>query len=297
MLPVLLLSGSAGLLAVAGSAWLVLHPPVPRDLGGAPDLDAVARRVRIPVGATDALDGWLIEGRGRGLIVFFHGYGRRHDRGWRYAQFLRAAGYSILAVDFRSSRGGNRVPTTLGVRELEDARATLDWVRGEPSLAAMPLGLLGESLGAAVAIAVAAERDDVRAIAADCPFATSRRALEDTIERWARLPRWPIAPMARALGSAVTGVDPGGLDVLGPAARLRDRPLYLIHAGRDDRLDPSHARDLWRAAGEKDPLWFLPGSGHNEAWRDQPALYAQRMLAFFDRGLHGEGPGLPTGPL
>jgi pimeloyl-ACP methyl ester carboxylesterase len=292
MILLVLAAAALAVVLAAATAWIALYPPVPPDLGGVADLDAEARRVRIPLPGGDALDGWLVAGRGRGVIVFFHGYGRAHDRGWRYASFLRAAGYAFVAVDFRSSRARDRVPTTLGAHELDDARATLDWVRTETTLVGLPLGLVGESLGGAVALAVAAEYGEVRAVAADCPFATSARALEDSITRWARLPSRPLAPLARALGRTLTGTDPGGFDVLGPAARLRDRPLYLVHCGRDDRLDPAHARDLWRAAGEKDPRWFLPACGHNEAWRDHPELYARRMTAFFDRALAGEGEGL-----
>lgn len=292
MMLLLLAAAACAVVLAAVAAWIALYPPVPRDLGGVTDLDTEARLVQIPRLGGDVLDGWLVAGRGRGVIVFFHGYGRAHDRGWRYASFLREAGYTFLAVDFRCSRARGRVPTTLGVHELEDARATLDWVRTEPTLAGLPLGLLGESLGGAVAIAAAAEYGEVRAVAVDCPFATSARALEDSIVRWARLPGRPLAPLARAFGRAFTGTDPGGFDVLAPAARLHDRPLYLVHSGRDDRLDPAHARDLWRAAGEKDPRWFLPASGHNEAWRDHRELYARRMTAFFDRALHGEGEGL-----
>ncbi len=281
-------------LVVAGAVWLGFFPFLPRDLGGAPDLDRVARRVRVPLDGGDALDGWLLPARERAVVLVLHGYGREHSRAWRYGAFLHAAGYGVLAVDFRSSRGSRRLPTTLGHHELVDARAALHWLRAEPSLAGHAVGLLGESLGGSVALLVAAEDPEVRAVVADGAFAHATLALEDSSERWARLPR-RSARLARALGRVLTGRDLGEVDVERAAAGLAGRPLFLIHALEDDRLSSANARRLWRAAGAKDPLWNIPGAGHNEGWRRHPAEYERHVLAFFDRHLLGRETVLPAG--
>ena len=281
-------------LLVAGAVWLGFFPFLPRDLGGAPDLDSVARRVRIPLDGDDALDGWLLPGRERAVVLVLHGYGREHSRAWRYGAFLHAAGYGVLAVNFRSSRGSRRLPTTLGHHELVDARTALDWLLAEPSLAGSAVGLLGESLGGSVALLIAAENPEVRAVVADGAFAHATLALEDSSERWARLPR-SSARLARALGRVLTGRDLGEVDVETAAARLAGRPLFLIHALKDDRLSIANAQRLWRAAGAKDPLWNIPDAGHNEGWRRHPAEYERHVLAFFDRHLLGRDAVLPAG--
>ena len=287
--------GAVVLVALAlGAVYLVLYPFLPRDLGGAPDLDPAARRVRIPVDAEDALDGWLLPAREPAFVLVLHGYGRDHTRAWRYGAFLQAAGYGVLAVNFRSSRWGRRLPTTLGHHEIVDAQAALDWLRAEPAAAGAAIGLVGESLGGSVALLVAAANPQVAAVVADGAFAHATLALEDSSERWARLPR-RTAHLARALGRVVTGRDVGGVDVEPAAAALAARPLFLIHALEDDRLSSEHARRLWRAAGAKDPLWLIPGAGHNEGWLRHRVEYERRVLAFFDRHLLGRGEGLPPG--
>jgi fermentation-respiration switch protein FrsA (DUF1100 family) len=210
---------------------------------------------------------------------------------------LDKAGYGLLAFDFRSSRSAGRLPTTLGHHEVADARAALTWVRTQPGLRSLPVGLLGESLGGSIALIAAAERPDVRAVLADCAFATGERALADACERWARLPGEPGARVCRAVGRWVTGFDPGTLDAVAASHALRDRPLYIIHAENDDRLSESHPRALWRAAGAKDPLWIIPEVGHNQGWLRRRALYEARARAFFDRHLLGRGAGLPAGEL
>ena len=141
--------------AAATAAWLALYPPVPRDLGGAADLDEEAERVSIPIGDGDTLAGWHLAGTRPVTLLLLHGYGRSHHRMWRYAGFLRAAGYGALAIDFRSSRRSRRLPTTLGHHEKDDAEAAWRWLRRR--VPDHRLGVMGESLGGSVALLLAAK--------------------------------------------------------------------------------------------------------------------------------------------
>lgn len=298
MIEFLLLSGSAvAAAAAAGTVGVVLFPPLPRDLGGAPNLDRRSQRVRIRVGEDDAIDGWYLPGTRPAAIALFHGYGRTHHREWRYAGFLRREGYHLLTVDFRSSRLRGRKPTTLGHYEQCDAEAALDWLVRRPELAGARVGFFGESLGGSVALQVAARRPEVAAVAVDCAFASAAWALEDSCERWARLPRQPSARLLRGLGRRLTGWDPGAGDTLSVMPALCARPLFFIHAIEDDRVAPEQAHALWRAAGGKDPVWLIAGAGHNEGWLRHRELYEERMRRFFARHLLEQGPGLPAGML
>jgi fermentation-respiration switch protein FrsA (DUF1100 family) len=301
MIALILISTSAvaaaALALLGGTALLVLYPFVPPDLGGAPNLDRRARRLRIPVAGNDWIAGWHLPGSLKALVIIFHGYGRNHYRAWRYGAFLNQVGYHVLTVDFRSSRVMGRKPTTLGHFEQHDAQATLDWVRSQPEFAGLKIGVFGESLGGAVALRLADANPDVAAVVADGAFANARDAIEDSCERWARLPRWPSAEILCSFARAVTGCDPAAVDPVSAAGRLRERPVLFIHGLKDNRLSPGQVERLWVAAGEKDPLWVLPEAGHNEGWIKQRDLYESRVLAFYNRHLLGVGEGLPAGQL
>jgi len=292
----LIVAAGALVTAAGGSIAAVLYPPLPRDLGGAPNLDSEAERVRIPVGR-DELAAWVIPGHRDAVIVLFHGFGRTHHRAWRYATFLRRLGVHLVTVDFRSSRWRGRKPTTLGLHEREDARAVLDWVQRQPRFAGCRIGLFGESLGAAVALDLAAERGDVAAVVADCAFARAWQALEHACERCARLPRRPGATLLRSIGRAATGYDPGTFSPVDVVHALADRPVFFVHGAADNRVGDGQARLLWRAAGAKDPLWIVEGCGHTDAWRRHTRLYERRVTAFYACALFGEGAGLPPGEL
>ena len=84
MIGLILVSTSAlAVLAAGGSALLALYPLLPSDLGGAPNLDRRARRLRIPLDGGDWIDGWHLRGARKALVLVFHGYGRNHHRAGR----------------------------------------------------------------------------------------------------------------------------------------------------------------------------------------------------------------------
>ncbi len=281
MRKVLVLALSALIVFAAGSAWLGLYPGVPNDLGGVANLDRDAEHVKIPVGEDDHLDAWLLRGSRPGVIVLFAGYARDHRRSWRYAHFLRRDGWSLLLVDFRSVRTLNRKPTTLGFWETLDARAVLDWIEHEPSLARQRIGLFAESLGGSVALALAAERPEVAAIAVDSPFANGRMAVEDGCRYEVHVPVWPCAPIARWIGREVTGHDFDALDVVPAVRALGARPLLLIQSGIEDRFGLRQVRLLEAAAGPGAERWTVADAGHNKAWLVHRDEYERRVGAFF----------------
>jgi uncharacterized protein len=269
-------------LLVAVWTWVALYPGIPTDLGGVESLDSEAVHVRIPV-ARDSLDGWYLQGTEPGIVLLLHGHGRNHERMWRYGQFLRKAGYTLLALDFRSARPSHRLPTTLGYYELADAQAALEWLRGRPELGGNVIGVLGESLGGAVALRLAAANRDVIAIVDDSGFATGKDAIDDTFRRF-HLPTWPT-PLARAVAKTLTGHDPGDNDVLAAARALDGRPVLFVHGATDSYVSPEQTRALWRAAGERDSLWIIPSVGHNQGWVKDRTTYEGKVTSFFDQHL------------
>ena len=281
---------SALVLFAAGSMWILLYPSVPADLGGVENLDPIAKHVRIPVGEADHLDGWFIAGPRPATVILFAGYARDHRRVWRYAHVLRRAGYSVLAVDFRSARMLQRKPTTLGFWESLDARAALDWVRAQPSLRGQRVALFGESLGAAVALTLAAERPDVAAVVADCPFASADAGIADEMRLVGHLPAQVLAPIARQLGHWVTGQDPGALDATAALRALNGRPVLLIQTRMEDRFARAQVDRLTTAAGLAAETWTVEDAKHNEIWVVHREEYERRLARFMAAHLGGHAP-------
>lgn len=278
---------SAVVLFAAGSAWIALYPSVPADLGGAENLDAHALRVTIPVGESDHLEAWYVRGTRPATVVLFPGYARDHRRMWRYAQFLLRDGYDVLAVDFRSARTLDRKPTTLGYWELRDARAVLDWLRARPESRGQRVAFFGESLGGAVSLALAAERPDVNAVVVDCPFASGDAAIADGFRYVMHLPPYPLAQIARQLGTLLTGHDPGALDATAALRALNGRPVLLIQTTLEDRFSQAEVERLTGSAGLDAEIWTVHDAKHTQVWVSRREEYEKRVSRFLAPRLGG----------
>ena len=272
---------SALALFAGGSIWLVLYPPILADLGGADDLERSFTRIEAPLPDGDRVAAWLHLGRrGAPLVVMLPGYGRDPRRLSRYVRALGGGGASLLAIEFRSARPDRREPTTLGAHELEDARAVLAWARAEPRLSGAPPVLFGESLGASVALVLAAGDSAVAGVIADSPFASGRDALEDGFRRRLGIPAWPLAPALRAAVRAVSRHDPYALDALSALSALGSRPVLLIQPAKGDRFSLRQVEALERAAGPGVTRWTLEDAGHCQAWVVHRAEYERKVAVF-----------------
>lgn len=125
--------------------------------------------VRIPASETEWLEGHLeVPFGARGMVVFSHGSGsgRSSPRNRNVASRLNSAGFATLLFDLltpaESDDRERRFDVELLSRRLG---ATIPWLRSQPRVKNLPIGLFGASTGTAAAI-VAATRGEglIRAI-------------------------------------------------------------------------------------------------------------------------------------
>lgn len=195
---------------------------------------------------------------------------------------LWRAGNNVLLFDFRGCGESDPAPLSVGFHELRDLRAALDLVRAR--VPGSPIGLIGYSMGAAVAILVAAADPGVGAVVADSSYA----AIGDVIAAAYRRRRVPVAPLLAAsdrYNGWRYGYRFGALRPIDAVARLAPRPFLIIH-GEDDTLTPvEHARRLFASAGERKELWITPDTAHCGAYFADRQGYVARVADFFARGL------------
>jgi dienelactone hydrolase len=119
--------------------------------------------------AAALLDGDLtVPPDARGLVVFAHGSGssRFSGRNRAVAAALVRAGFATLLLDLLTPAEEAIDERTREYR-FDIARlahrvvAAIDWARGVPALASLPVGCFGASTGAAAALIAAAERPDI----------------------------------------------------------------------------------------------------------------------------------------
>jgi len=265
-------------------AWVFLHPPRRRH-GKTPRtaLGLTYERVRLRTEDGVGLSAWLVpHPEPKGIVVVSHGYSGCRETMLPYLTFLHAAGYTALLYDFRAHGWSGGEKATLGISEPQDLRAALRWVAAHPSLSALPLVLLGESMGASVSLLVAAEEPQVRAVVADCGFAR----LDGPIRRRLQLLFGDVlgqvlAPPTQVIGERLIAAPVPRIAPEDVVGKLAPRPVFLIHGTRDRLVTPDNAYRLHAAAGENSALWLVEGAGHTQSVHTAPD-YAERVVAFLD---------------
>lgn len=230
------------------------------------------------------LTGWFLPGDpGRPALVLCHGYQRSMEETFSIGVDLRQQGFTVLLFDFRGcGRSGGRY-TTIGDFEADDLRGAVRWLRRRLG-GTTPIGVLGISMGGAVALRAAAECDDIGAVVADSAFAHLTGCVAQRFQGL-RFPMLHLNILTMRTAERLCG---GRVDRVRPVdlvARIAPRPVFFIHGTADGIVPYSHHEELLTAAREPKTAWSLPGSTHAMARLDAPAEYLARVSGFFTAAL------------
>lgn len=276
-------------------AWLisehVLHPKPKvedHDLG---DFELPAEEVYFPSRDGTRLAGWFIPAGTTAPspgVVLSHGWRRSRAELLPHADFLHRAGFAVFAFDHRHRGKSGGEAITMGLQEQDDLLGTLDQLCARPEVDAERIGVLGMSMGAVVAILVAARDQRVCAVVAECPYATNEAIMTRSIRHYFRLPRFPFAVLAKWVIERRLGQSLDSAEALAAVGALSPRPLFLIADERDAVIGSQEAERLFQAAGEPKRFWLVPGADHSRGWQAAPEEYERRVLDFL-RGALGTG--------
>ncbi len=226
------------------------------------------------------LSGWWLghpEAKRTIITLAGHNSARHHVLGISSA--LHRAGANVLLFDNRG-RGtseGDRI--SLGHYERLDASAAVEYaVRRSPNL---PLGMMGFSMGGAVAVMAAARDERIKAVVADSAFASQAKLI--TYHLRSRV--GPFAPAIFHLAKGALHYDIHEVEPGSDVGKISPRPVMLIHGELDKVTDPDDSIAMYKAAGEPKELWIVEGAGHVDAYFQSRREYSRRVAAFFERHL------------
>jgi uncharacterized protein len=262
--------------------WMAVRPPRLTIPGTPQDYRLAAEDLTLTTADGVKLAAWLITAAAPSApaVVVLHGYPANK------ADLLPIAGalhsrFTVLLVDFRSFGKSEGRVTTLGLRERADLRAAVDALaqRGHTHV-----GVVGYSLGGAVALLGAAEDPRIRAVAAWAPFADLRVLARDLYAMFWVL-KYPFVELMVLWGRVFLGGDITRPSPEMAAARLTV-PVQLWASRNDDQIPFTHAERLQKALAHNPRAEFHFGGGlHNERAPD----FERRLIEFFSRYLGGSG--------
>jgi fermentation-respiration switch protein FrsA (DUF1100 family) len=215
------------------------------------------------------LHGWFgpAEARSDGAAVLVFN-GNAGDRSFRapLALALAQAGFSVLLFDYRGYGGNPGSPSETGL--LADARAAQAHLASREDVNPGRLVYFGESLGAAVAVALAIERP---------PAALVLRSPFTSLADVGRL-HYPYLPVDLFLLDR--------FDALGRIGQLQC-PVLVIAGERDRIVPPALSRRLYEAAPDPKRFILIRSADHNDRDLLDGQLLIEEVARFVRTPLDG----------
>lgn len=218
-------------------------------------------------------------------IILIQGTGHHRNspqiRALRLGKDLVDRGFSVLLFDFRArgESGGQR--SSEGDREQWDVFGAIDYVtkRGIPI---EHIGLLGFSLGAGVALLVAAQEPRIPAVGSDSGFLDYMMDLQNWHVGPFHLPSWFAAFVALAgrifFKANISKVRPAQV------VEEIEQPIFFIHGEDDPVISAEETIELHAISGNpEDRIWIVPNAEHVNIYRRMPDVYVERVYRFFQR--------------
>jgi uncharacterized protein len=250
----------AMVLVVIALAWLFQRRLIYlAEPGRAPAVATV-----LPAGEDVAFDtadglrlrGWFVPaatGKSQATVLVLNGNaGNRAARAPLAAELSRA-GLSVLLLDYRGYGGNPGSPSERGL--LADARAARAYLATRGDVDPARLVYFGESLGAAVAVQLAAERP---------PMALVLRSPFTSLADVGRV-HYPFLPVRLLLKDRYASIEQVG--------RLRC-PVLVVAGERDGIVPWEQSRRLAAAIPERKRFVLVPGADHNSL----ELLAGQRLI-------------------
>lgn len=233
--------------------------------------------------------GWYLPGgKEDRCIIMVHG-GERH-RGDPFIGMLNIAqrlvenNYSVLMFDMRARGESEGKRSSLGYYERYDLKGAINYVI-ERGISTPRIGILGFSMGAAVALLVVAEDFPNLPVVADSSYADLPELVMDEASKRIDLPRFFNLGWIY-MSRLMYGVELNALRPVEAVHKLAPHRLLLIHGEEDEAIPVRHAYRLLAAShNASQNLWVVPEAGHAKSFRRRPDEYISRVVSFFDANL------------
>ena len=255
----------------------ILHPS---------DLGLPCEELTLKTAEGIPLSCWLVNAgeKARGTVIYLHGVSESKIVGLPLAGELYQRGFNVFLYDARRHGESGGKFCTYGFYEKHDTRAIITHLVTRRDLRPGRIGLFGTSMGAAVAIQVAAQDDRVAAVVAESGFATLRSIFDEYQKRMIKLPWHYLRNLVIKRSEYLAHFKANAVSPLAAVPNLHV-PLLITHGTADDRIRYTHSEMVYQQANQPKELLLIRGAKHHNMAEVGGKEYEQKIFAFFEQHL------------
>lgn len=218
------------------------------------------------------------------VIVFAHGFYNNKDVYLFRKLILHFSEYfDVIAFDFRG-HGKSTGLFRWTAREEKDLEAVVDYAKEQKY---ERVGVIGFSLGAAIALISASRKRDIHSVIAVSPPYDFWKI---NYQFW-KSEMWQDLKLnlgRKGLGKHILPGNPfekktRPIDIVD---KIAPTPVFFVHGQDDWLIDPRHSKMLFERAKDPKEILIIPKTGHAERIYDaQPEVFVKACVDWFRRTL------------
>lgn len=233
------------------------------------------------------LHGLFINNQTNKTIICVHGYKAKdglYDFGMS-AKFLNTLNYNLLFVDNRAHGLSQGKYIGFGVLDSIDVNSWIDYL--VTNMNQETIILYGMSMGGATVLNAASNSDSspdsspIKAIVADCGFASGYDEVAYQIKKMYHLPSFPLVPISNILLKLLAKYSLKDKEAYKSIKNYHNN-LLIIHGGNDHFVPTSDAYKIFDNATCHKKLLIVPGASHAKSYLKDSKLYEQTFKEFLD---------------
>jgi pimeloyl-ACP methyl ester carboxylesterase len=267
----------------AGKAIYLLRRLSPGDLGLPFEEQSFAIRDSHR-GEKLNIAGWWIPAptRSEKCVVMLHGYADAKVGVIAWAPVFHDLSFNILAIDLRAHGDSGGRFSTGGFFERDDVGQVIDQLLNLYPDQTKQLVLFGASLGAAIACAVAAQRDDIASIILESPYADYESAIGAQV-RLIGLATGVLLSAVIRCAQYISGARFSDVRPLDLFAKIKC-PVLMILGAEDELLNADDFEKLKDAANDHPSatVWLVENVGHLQVMTINPEEYRSHIRDFLN---------------
>lgn len=225
---------------------------------------------------------WFVPPENGALVLLQHGYKSSRGEMLNEAAMLHRHGYGSLIPAMRTHDMSDGDVISFGYKEVPDLEQWYRFARTQPGVDPTRIGAIGNSMGGALILELAARTPGIRAVVTNSAFSSLTDTLETSVRFFTGMRPFPFAPMIAFWAERETGVSVKDVDATRVIGNISPRPVLLMQGGADEVISISSGQHLFDAAREPKQLWFDQQVGHARFDTARPVDYERRVIELFD---------------